>query len=451
MVNRTLVTLVIAALFALALPHSTAHAQAPTPEQLDQAKKAFAEGKALYDAKKLVEAAEKFKESYKLSKNPLLLYNVGLALDEAKQRPQALVFYRKFLADAPPEATQRAIVTDRVKVLEEEEMNATMGPGPGTGGGSATETHDPTKIKPAGTYGPNDFQHQIVDTAPPGKPLDITASVPEDSGFTVTLFYRGSGDAKFTGKDMKWRYKELVARVPAAKVAGSSIQYYIEVKDQTGNVVTRSGKSTSPNLIDVQIGAPPRFYPDLTDEGTEVSATETKRHDEENPLGGPNNQEHDTEPDHVQHAVVPEGPKDGFLDPGSTKFRYTKWGSTYAAVGLIGIAVTFNILAHNQANALQNDLNDCPMGGTPPCRPFDSYDKDLQDAGKRDQTISNVALGFGIAATAVAGFYWYKELRSHSHGETKQVTSKNKAPEMTWVVTPAVGDGFTGAAAAARF
>ena len=39
--------------------------------------------------------------------------------------------------------------------------------------------------------------------------------MPEDSGWTVTLYYRGSGDAKFIAKVMKWRYKELVARIPA--------------------------------------------------------------------------------------------------------------------------------------------------------------------------------------------------------------------------------------------
>ena len=31
----------------------------------------------------------------------------------------------------------------------------------------------------------------MIDAAPPGKPLDVTAFVPEDSGWTVTLYYRG--------------------------------------------------------------------------------------------------------------------------------------------------------------------------------------------------------------------------------------------------------------------
>ena len=65
------------------------------------AKKAFGEGKALFDEGKLPEAVEKFKESYRLSQNPLLLYNIGFTLDQAGQKDKALFYYRKFLADAP--------------------------------------------------------------------------------------------------------------------------------------------------------------------------------------------------------------------------------------------------------------------------------------------------------------------------------------------------------------
>ena len=46
------------------------------------AKKAYGEGKRLFDAKKFADAVDKFKESYRLSRNPLLLYNVGFTLDQ---------------------------------------------------------------------------------------------------------------------------------------------------------------------------------------------------------------------------------------------------------------------------------------------------------------------------------------------------------------------------------
>ena len=98
----------------------------PTKEQLEQAKKAFGEGKALFDEGKLPEAIEKFKESYRLSKNPVLLYNIGFTLDQAGQKDKALFYYRKFLADAPKAASQRKEVEKRVAVIEKENLEADL-------------------------------------------------------------------------------------------------------------------------------------------------------------------------------------------------------------------------------------------------------------------------------------------------------------------------------------
>jgi tetratricopeptide (TPR) repeat protein len=120
-VKRTILTITIA-LAAVLLPTAQrAWAQPndkPTAEQLEAAKKAFAEGKAFHDQGKLPEAIEKFKESYRLSRNPVLLYNIALTLDENKQTDNALFYYRKFLSDAPQDASQRPTVTEKVKTLE---------------------------------------------------------------------------------------------------------------------------------------------------------------------------------------------------------------------------------------------------------------------------------------------------------------------------------------------
>ena len=454
--NRTILCMAIA-LAALAPTRFASAQDAPTPEQLDQAKKAFAEGKALHDQGKLTEAIEKFKESYRLSKNPLLLYNIGLTLDEASQKDpalkdSALLYYRKFLSDAPADAAQRATATDRVKTLEKEKLEADLN---GTGTPTKTEptTTKPTgpsgKIKPAGTYSASDFQHMALDSVPPGKPIDITASVPEDSGWTVTLFYRGSGDSTFTSRPMTWRYKELVARIPAKKVAGNSIQYYLEVKDQSGAVVTRAGKSTDPNLVSIEAGAQPHFYMDMNDEGGQVSASEQRHSDEEDPLHPRSAQveTHETPPDEtpVDH---PTGPGDGFTDVGSKKFTYAKWGTTGAAVGLIGLGIGMYIMAGKQADNIVADSKNC---GTPPCRQFDSqFDKAYQDAGHNYQTLSNVGFVVGIGAAAVAGYFWYREMSAKKHGELKPASTA-ASPETTWFVAPSVGDGYTGAAAMARF
>lgn len=445
--NRSILALAI--LFA-AVPMTASADDKPTPAQIEKAKKAFAEGKQYFEKGDFPEAVAKFKESYNLSKNPVLLYNIGFANESAGMDDIALFYYRKFLTDAPAEAAQRAEVTDRVKALEKKFQ---------TGGAAAPATTEPAKteppkaepvkIKPAGTYGEADFQHQSVDAAPPGQPLDVTAFVPEDSGFEVTLFFRSAGEAKFTSKPMKWRYKELVGRIPAGKMAGDSIQYYVEVKDQSGAVVTRAGKSTSPNLITIESGATARFYPDFEDGDAAGTATEPRKarqERDEDPLN--RTAQRDAEPDTIE--VQPEQAigGNGFRDVGSSKFTYMKWGSTAGAGVLLGASVFLYLQAGKQATALEEDSTMC---GVPPCRKFDPYDQDLESAGQRNQTLSRITLTLGVGAAAVAGYYWYKELTAKRNGELK-VSGKGGSPdESSWSFAPSIGEGFTGAAAAARF
>jgi hypothetical protein len=459
-VNRTIHVFVIALAVAVIAPASPAFAQeAPTKEQLDKAKTAFAEGRSLHEQGKLGEAVEKFKESYRLSRNPLLLYNIGLTLEETGDKNAALFYYRRFLADAPKNAAQRKDVTKRVDQIEKEALEAdlagtkpttttTTTTGTGTGTTRSEEPKAPVKIKPAGTYNADAFEHQMVEQAPPGKPLDVTAFVPEDSGFTVTLHYRGGGDAKFVAKPMKWRYKELVARIPGSKIAGTSIQYYLEVKDQAGNVVTRSGKSTSPNLVYVEAGATPRFYPDLTDDGeAAITPTQQRRRDEEDPLG--RKQMSDPDPDPIDDTPTVTGT--GYADVGSAKFNRAKWVSTGVAGGLVAGAIVTYILGKQQASNIIAD-RDARMGNTcmqPPCFEFDQYDIDVEKAGKRYNSLHTLTAVTGVIAAGVAGYFWYRELTAKKRGDARTVNKTSGAAE--WAVMPALGQGFAGAAAAARF
>ena len=456
--NRSIISLsfVVALAAVIAVPtNALADDPAPTPAQIAKAKKAFQDGKKLHEQKKLPEAIEKFKESYNLSKNPLLLYNIGLTMDEAGMEDLALFYYRKFLADAPADAQQRDTVTERVKVLEKKfnpgidtTKPDTTKPDPAT----TTGPKKPVTIKPAGTYSATDFQHEIVEAAPPGKPLDVTAFVPEDSGFTVTLFFRTAGEGKFVSKEMRWRYKELVARIPAPKMIGDSVQYYIEVKDTTGAVVTRSGKSTSPNLVTLEAGAPQRFYPDFTEEGeAKVTTADIKaRDDEDDPLNKNKKKQTASSDDVVIQPVDNGPPGTGFRDVGSSKFKYMKWGSTGTAAALIGLGAFSFYTAGKYATQIEDDAAGC---GSPPCKQFDGVAADWESTGKQWQTIANVSLVVGGIAAVVAGYYWYKELTAKKRGELK-VGKSGGSPETTWVVVPSIGDGqtnFLGGTAAARF
>jgi hypothetical protein len=399
----------------------------PTPAQIDAAKQAYADGKALHDKGNFTEAVEKFKESYRLSKNPMLLYNIALTMEEAGGKDLALLYYRQFLTDAPATAEQRPTAVERVKALEKE---LTKQPEP-------AKPTNRNAIKPVGTYSATDFEHQVVEEAPPNQPLDLTASVPADSGFKVTLFFRNAGEGEFSAQPMKWRYKELVARIPAARMTGTTVQYYVEVRDTDGNLVTRAGKSITPNLISIDANAKPKFYPDLTDDTASNAQPDTSSNPEdEDPL-----HPHKKIPKPVEPAIVAPVTFDrheGLTDVGSSKFGAVKWTATVGAVAFLGAAVVFAVRAHNEGKSLQEDATAC---GTPPCRMFDTaYDADLESTGRRDDTIFGVTLGIGIAAAGVAGYYWYKEQNA-----------QQSTPTTALHVIPTIDNRSIGAMATARF
>jgi hypothetical protein len=434
----------------------------PTPAQLEQAKQAFLEGKTLFDAKKFEPAVEKFKESYRLSRNPVLLYNIAFTLDSMGQKDLALFYYKKFLSDAPATAPQRGEVTARVAVLDKELAAAPAGGGGDTatagGGDTATGGGDtaagggntgagdggtkPTRRKPAvdpASYTADDFQHQIVEDAPPGRPLDLSAFSPEDSGWIVTLFYRGHGEAKFTAVPMKPRYNELVGRVPAAKMTGVSIQYYIEVRTPDAKIVTRVGKPASPNIVYIDAKARPRYYPDLDDTGD---------------IGGGGGSGGGGD----YYGGGGGGGGDvagGWLDAGSTKFNRAKWIATGTGVGMLGVSLTFYMLAASMSSSLEaeatlsNDDDECDANESPPCYRFNNDRKAVETAGKRNELVSRITFGVGLAATGAAAYLWYKEIKAARKSERAAVAKKTGLDSM--IATPVVGEGFIGGSAALRF
>jgi hypothetical protein len=432
-VNRIACSFVVVAV-ALAPAVRAWADDAPKKEQLEAAKKAYGEGKQLHDAGKLGEAVEKFKESYRLSKNALLLYNIALTLDENKQTDSALFYYRKFLSDSPADAAQRPPAEERVKVLENEKLAAEMSDKGGDKGDAAAtpdKTEAPAKPTKGVPFDVTTFQHTVVEDAPPGKPIDVAATIPESSSVSVILYYRTAGSAEFTAKPMKWHGKDLVARIPASATTGSAIQYYIEVKDSSGAKLTSSGKPTDPNLINLDASAQEHTYADFVDD---VPVKEpAKHHDDDNPLKGG-----DENPSVSASTTTDTGPTgDGMFDVGSTKFKYTKWSATGGAVVLLGLGVMFDVMAGQQASALVSDSMRTTC--TPHCT-FDDYDQQLQSAGQRDELLSRITIGVGIASAAVAGYFWYRQLSGHP-----------TATEPKVVVTPSIGQNFHGAAAAVRF
>ncbi len=389
-------------------------AAAPTKEQLDDAKKAFEEGNALFKAGKLDEAVIKLKESYRLSRNAFLLYNIGHTYDQLGQKELVLFYYRKFLAAAPATAPMREGVQKRVTALEAENVVAVTPEGETTENDSTTGTPGPTS-----KYSAKDFKHAPVDAAPPGWPIDITATVPADSGWVVKLFYRAPGEESFVAKPMTWRNYELVARIPGVKATGKNVQYYVEVRDGADKVVIRSGKSTSPHLVYIEATSKKQYYEDYVDEGGEVIAP----------------------------VVVedPTRPMEGDA-PASTAFTVAKWATTGIALGLFTTSIVSYKLAGDQHDKLVSDSSEC---GSPPCREWDeSFGERVQTLGQRYDTLYKVTLVAGIATAGVATYLWIRDLRR----KPRKAAKENYAPaETAWLVTPVIGEHFAGASATAEF
>lgn len=476
---RSLAVAIVLAL-GLGVTAHVARAQdaAPSQEDMAAAKQAYLDGKAFFAKGKYDKAVDKFKESYKLSKRPALLFNIALTFEKLGTKDMALFYYKKFLSDAPAEDPQRPDAEKSAAALEKEvatsvdtgdttdttttDTTATDTTTTDTTDTTATDTTatdttdhtdhtDKPKHKRVAAATAEDFQHEIVDEAPPGKPLDITASAPDDAGWEIILYYRGAGDDKFIAAPMKPHYHDLYARVPAAKMTGNAIQYYIEVKDSSGTLVTRIGKATSPNVVFLDESAKPRFYPDV-DEGGDEGTSTSAHHDADTSISEEDDNPLDTHPHTTPSGPTGPGPEGhSGWGTGSKNFRYAKWGTTIGGGTMIALSLTFYAMAGSWANSLAQEASvsnseTCSDHNPPPCRPFDPYRANLQATGKRYQTLSRVFVGLGLATGAVAGYLWYKELHSHrekSHPATTGLRSL--------VAAPVASDDFLGGSAAWRF
>ncbi len=406
---------------------------APTAEDLEKAKQAYIEGKRLIEDEHDIQGGvAKFKESYRLSRNPLLLYNIGYALDSLKDTEGALIYYKKFLSDTADDAPNRDLASARIKQLDRQADADAMFSGTAAGSektsADTTGSGQPEKAPapPAPKHQVTKFEHRVVNSAPPGKPLNLSAFVPESSHWQLTLFYRTAGTSNYKSTPMRPRYNELVGRIPASAMRGNTIQYYIEARDRQDKVVGRSGHATSPNLVFIDPSAKPQFYPDI--EGGETVNANAAAGDGGGAMLGNN--------------AGPNGPSD---QPRNLE-TYARWGTTAGAGAFMTMALTFYFIASDANSGLEGEAfssnnENCPMG--PPCRSFSDAQKVLQSRGQTFETLTNVMLISGVVAAGAAGYLWYREYERNKE--------RSSAPAHRVVLTPAIGPGYVGGAAALRF
>lgn len=92
---------------------------APAPETGGKSAEAYvAEAVRAFNLGRFAEASGLFEKAYQLDPAPILLFNIGQSERRLGNNERALFFYRRFLAEAPPNAAERKEVEDRVSELE---------------------------------------------------------------------------------------------------------------------------------------------------------------------------------------------------------------------------------------------------------------------------------------------------------------------------------------------
>jgi len=93
-----------------------AQAQETSPEDRERALDLFQESAQHYEEGRFGVAAELLREAYALHPEPVLLYNLGRALDGLGDAESAVEAYHNYLA-AAPEAEDRPVVEERISIL----------------------------------------------------------------------------------------------------------------------------------------------------------------------------------------------------------------------------------------------------------------------------------------------------------------------------------------------
>jgi tetratricopeptide (TPR) repeat protein len=110
---------VLLALLSLGVGNG-ASAQETSDEDLQRAVELFEESEVLYNRGEFQEAAELIVRAYSLSPDPVLLFNLGRALESAGDLDGAIDAYARYL-EAAPDATDRGAIEQRLRTLRDQQ------------------------------------------------------------------------------------------------------------------------------------------------------------------------------------------------------------------------------------------------------------------------------------------------------------------------------------------
>src|SRR5258706_8539524 len=91
-------------------------AVARADDDQDAARLHFQVGQAYYDEANYTDALKEFREAYRLSKRPALLYNIGLCHEHLDQYEEAIAALERYLREQPTSG-DRSIIEQRIANL----------------------------------------------------------------------------------------------------------------------------------------------------------------------------------------------------------------------------------------------------------------------------------------------------------------------------------------------
>lgn len=383
---------IVSALVAAFLSVTPAVARAESSDEAEitaMAKEHYKQGLDAYKNGKYPEAIKELKKAYLLKRLPALLLNIGATYRKMNDIDNAVYYYKKYLAEAP-DAKDRGEVEKTVADLEHEK------PGAGAAANAAAEPAAPPESTPAPEAG-TAWKHTPVDAAPPDQPLDVRVQMPVTKGVKVYVYYRGAGEPEFNQVLMRRHGAEKVGRIPAEAMAGKSVQYYIEGKDDKGHVVKSFGSPADPNIVRIDAAAAPQVM--AAGGGAPAAGAAGAAHEDLDDEAAPITGELAEKPKKHHGGASSSSENDR-----TSRFGAAFWaGAIAAAVGIAGVAIGSYFLyqAKSYSDVLTADsqyrdpTTGLPYKFTDPnASPYD--DKTVEARGQRDNSI-------GIALTTVGG------------------------------------------------
>ena len=188
-----------------------------------------------YKAGKYPEAIKELKKAYLLKRLPALLLNIGATYRKMNDLDNAAYYYKKYLAEAP-DAKDRGEVEKTLAEIEQEKPGAGASAS-AAGGAEAT----PSEVAGAARDGRVEA-HAGRRGAAGAAARRARADAGHEGRQGLRLLSRRGAGRLQPGADAPSRRREGRPH-PADAMAGKSVQYYVEGKDDKGNVVKSFGSA----------------------------------------------------------------------------------------------------------------------------------------------------------------------------------------------------------------